>query len=254
MQKRPWLQKVAVFCAFSLLFPALALACNPAKFIVAVDVGHTVHSPGAVSARGIPELQFNRKLANEVLQALRIAGFTESVLINADGRIASLSERVRQANQAQASLFLSIHHDSVQPHYLGRWRVGGVTRRYSDRFHGYSLFISGDSQHFEASRRFAILTGQSLIARGLSPTLHHAEPIPGENRPLLDLTLGVYRYDDLYVLRHASMPALLLEAGVIVNREEEIRLQRPAYWQRIAASVVTAVTDFCNEADPMPVD
>lgn len=33
------------------------------------------------------------------------------------------------------------------------------------------------------------------------PSLHHAEPIHGENRELLDTTLGIYRFDDLTVLK-----------------------------------------------------
>ena len=226
-----------------------ALACDPSQFIVAVDIGPTTQSPGATSARGRPEWPFNQALAQQVIDALHVAGFSASVLINANGRISSLGARLRQAEKAQADLFLSIHHDSVQPRYLKRWTVEGVSRRYSDRFQGYSLFVSGQNPHFAASRRFAVLTGQALTARGMSPSLHHAEAIPGENRPLLDPKLGIYRYDNLYVVHHAPMPALLLEAGLIVNRDEELQLKHPAYQQKIAAGLVAAVTAFCQETN-----
>ena len=55
--------------------------------------------------------------------------------------------------------------------------------------------------------------GSALIESGLKPALHHAEPIKGENRPLLDEHTGVYEYTDLVVLKAAEMPAILLECG-----------------------------------------
>ena len=52
-------------------------------------------------------------------------------------------------------------------------------------------------------------------------TLHHAEPIGGENRALLDARCGVYQYDDLVVLKDFRSPAVLFEAAVVVNSDEE---------------------------------
>ena len=38
---------------------------------IAVDVGHTLEAPGATSARGRTELEFNRQLAEQLVVALR---------------------------------------------------------------------------------------------------------------------------------------------------------------------------------------
>ena len=46
-------------------------------------------------------------------------------------------------------------------------------------------------------------------------------------RELLDAQAGVYRYDQLIVLKDTRMPAVLLEAGSIVNRDEELLLATP---------------------------
>ena len=40
-----------------------ASVCDPAKFRIVVDVGHTVESEGATSARNVPEFTFNLRLA-----------------------------------------------------------------------------------------------------------------------------------------------------------------------------------------------
>jgi N-acetylmuramoyl-L-alanine amidase len=236
-----------ILCLVAWCYAVPAAACAPADFVVAIDVGHSLQSPGAISARGVPEFQFNRKLAEALADALAVAGFDNRFVINADGQIRSLRQRVIEADRRQADLFLSIHHDSVQPHYLSTWIVDGVARKYSDRYRGFSLFVSAKNGRFADSRRFATLIGQALTARGLTPTLHHAEPIRGENRPLLDASLGLYQFDDLVVLAQATMPAVLLEAGVIVHREEERLLAQPAYRQRIAAAVVSAVRAYCIE-------
>jgi N-acetylmuramoyl-L-alanine amidase len=64
-------------------------------------------------------------------------------------------------------------------------------------------------------------------------------------RELLDPVAGVYRYDQLIVLKMTRMPALLLEAGSIVNRAEELDLGTPERRARTAAAIVAAVQEFC---------
>jgi len=55
-------------------------ACDRAGFVIALDPGHTRANPGATSARGVPEVQFNAQLAEVVLRALRRAGFEQAFL------------------------------------------------------------------------------------------------------------------------------------------------------------------------------
>ncbi len=64
-------------------------------------------------------------------------------------------------------------------------------------------------------------------------------------RELLDAKAGVYRYDQLIVLRATRMPAVLLEAGSIVNRAEELQLASPERRTLTSAAIVAAVEDFC---------
>lgn len=240
-----WL--IGLLCAAALHQTGLVLGCSPADFVVAIDVGHSLNDPGAISARGVREFQFNRELAEEVVDALSASGFPNGFMINGDGRIPNLRQRVIEAGSRHADLFLSIHHDSVQPRYLSNWTLDGVNRRYSDRYRGFSLFVSAKNTHFDESRSFAELIGRALTTLTLTPTLHHAEQIKGESRPLLDASLGIYRYDDLVVLKGTAMPAVLLEAGVILHREEELLISSTAYRQGIGRAIVSAVGDFCKE-------
>jgi N-acetylmuramoyl-L-alanine amidase len=219
--------------AWLLAATAAASASAPELAPIAIDVGHSLDRPGATSARGVPEFRFNQALALAVNKTLRARGL-RTLLIGEDGDAHELSARTAAATQAGARFFLSVHHDSVQPQYLESWSVDGREQRYADRFSGFSLFVSRRNPDPERSLACARAIGAALRGRGFRPSLHHAEPIPGENRPLADAENGVYWFDGLLVLRTAASPAVLLEAGIIVNRSEEMDLTRPATRERIA--------------------
>jgi N-acetylmuramoyl-L-alanine amidase len=220
------------------LIAACLAAAAEAAPLVAVDVGHYLAEPGATSARGRPELEFNRDLAVELARALASRG-VGATLIGADGDMTVLSRRPAAA--PAAALFVSVHHDSVQPHYLEDWEHAGEARKFSDRFAGFSLFVSRRNPQFERSLACASAIGARLRAAGFAPSLYHAEPIPGESKPFADRGNGVHYYENLVVLHSATQPAVLLEAGVIVNRAEELVLRDPATQRRIAAAVAEGV-------------
>ena len=214
----------------------LAAACAPAqaRTTVAIDVGHFLEEPGATSARGRTELEFNRELALEIESAARGRGLG-TMLIGSDGFMSKLAGRTAAA--AGAAFFLSVHHDSVQPHFLETWEYDRVERLFSDRYAGFSLFVSRKSAFVRPSLACASAIGEAMRRSGFSPSLYHADPIPGESKPFADRTNGVHYYDNLVVLKTARAPAVLLEAGVIVNRDEELKVQSEDVRKRIAAAV-----------------
>ena len=227
-----------------------AFAADPHDLVIALDIGHTRARPGAVSARGAYEFYFNQRMARLIEQRLREAGYRRVFLINESGRDISLTERTALAARKKAALFLSIHHDSVQPRYVSPWLHDGRPNVYSDRFQGYSVFYSERNRAAAESRTLALAIGSELLASGLTPTLHHAEPIPGENRRLIDARTGVYQFDELVVLWSAKMPAVLLECGVLAHRQEELNLETPEYRDRIAAAVVRAINRWTGASRP----
>lgn len=223
-------------------------SCQRAVFRVVVDVGHTLEVPGAISARGIPEYAFNLQLANGVKDALVDAGFDRTVLlITTTPPWHGLVERAMRANSMPADLFISIHHDSVPDNLLETWEYEGQENHFSDRFKGYALFVSNDNVARAGSLQFGRFLGKELQARGLQYTPHYTLPLMGNRRrELLDAEAGVYRYDQLIVLKDTRMPAVLLEAGSIVNREEELELASSERRSVTSVAVAAAVEDFCD--------
>ena len=137
----------------------------------------------------------------------------------------SLVKRVDAANDLRADLLLSIHHDSVPNKFLEEWEFEGKKSRYSDRFNGYSVFVSRINPDFKTSLAFAELIGKEMKAQGLDYAKQYTQPIMGRyQREILNRETGVYRYDELIVLRKTRMAAVLLEAGSIINRDEELQM------------------------------
>ncbi|WP_299438699.1 N-acetylmuramoyl-L-alanine amidase [uncultured Rhodospira sp.] len=221
-------------------------ACDRDRLVVALDIGHTPSSSGATSARGRPEHAFNVDLARRVLAHMHAAGLDKAALIAEPDAEPDLWDRPRRAAALGAHVLLSIHHDSVQPRYLEHGTLEGRPARFSRHAAGYSLFVSGKNLFFEQSLAVARAIGGALGEWGLSPTLHHAEPIAGENRPLLDRDLGIYDFADLVVLKAAAMPAVLIEAGVIVHPEEEARLRDPFHQDILADAITRGVVEACG--------
>jgi N-acetylmuramoyl-L-alanine amidase len=231
-----------------------AAGCQRAAFHVVIDVGHTVAVPGAMSARGVPEYAFNLQLGQDIKQALADAGFSGAVLlITAAAPPQGLIQRAIKANNMAADLFIAIHHDSVPDALLQNWNYEGQQQHFNDDYPGYALFISNDNPARSGSLMFGHLLGMALQARGLHYTPHYTLPLMGHRRrELVDAEAGVYRYDQLIVLQMTRMPAVLLEAGSIVNRQEEVQLASPERRALTSAAVVAAVEQFCA-AQAQPV-
>jgi N-acetylmuramoyl-L-alanine amidase len=206
------------FLTTKILPVALVLCAAPCQAAwIIVDAGHTPAHPGATGASGRVEHLYNLDLSAAVAQDLQ-----------ADGeRVITLEQRPNAA--PEANLFVSIHHDSLQQ----AWIDAGRRRE----FKGYSLFVSMRNPHYAQSLACAQAIGERLLAAGETPSLYHATPIKGENRPLLDRRLGIHRFDDLVVLRSAPMPAVLVEAGVIANPDEETRLREPTTLAKLAQAI-----------------
>ena len=236
-----------LLCAGTLCFgPAQA---QPVPPLIALDVGHYMDKPGATSARGLTEYSFNRALVGAVDSRLRESGL-RTELIGGDGLAADLAARPRRAREAGALLFLSVHHDSARERFLRNWEYEGQPRKYlDDRFQGFSLFVSRQNPQWRQALDCASALGAQLRAAGFKPSRYHADPLLGEAREFADEANGVHFFDNLAVLRNATIPALLFEAGVIVNRDEEARLNTDATRARIAAAVDLAMPTCVTQAN-----
>jgi N-acetylmuramoyl-L-alanine amidase len=205
---------------------------------VLLDTGHTTENPGAIGAAGHREFDLNRQFTIALGAALKAQGL-DVIDVAAQGSPASL--QARTTGSGKAALFVSIHHDSMQQAWLDAGRSG--------EFSGYALFVSGSKPHYARSLECAKSISRKLLALGEHPSLYHAIPVAGENRPLLDRQLGIHRFDDLVVLKSAESPALLIEVGVLANPDQEARLASPQFAGQTANAIASGIRQ-CLPATP----
>lgn len=201
--------------------------------LIAVDIGHTVDAPGAISARGRSELEFNHDLARQLTHALHRLGM-RTILVNHDGLIESLE--ARPASVPDADFFISIHHDSVNEFELEHWWWEGQPQTFSDRWKGHSMFVSRRNPHITQSLLCGSTIGARLQRMGFVPTDKNAR-----RRDYADRLHAVHYFDNLIVLHRAIQPALLFEAGVLKHRDEELLLRDPARQARMADAIATGI-------------
>lgn len=220
---------LTAFSFLVFLYSPIAQCASPTPYVV-IDTGHTPAHPGATGASGRVEYRYNLDLSSAVAERLRADG-DRVMRTSADGREIALTARSTQA--PDADLFVSIHHDSIQQQFIEAER--------QREFRGFAVFVSERNPAYANSLNCARAIAEQLLAGGEKPSLYHAQPIRGENRPLIDARLGIHRFDDLVVLRTAPIPAVLVEAGVIVNPDEEARLARPETIERISKAIARGI-------------
>ena len=230
-----------------LILPAIFSFCNLSVAlgnVVTIDVGHYNEKPGAISALGDTELYYNQMMAVNLDEAFKYAGFKTRVN-GYDGKLKSLSERARLAKGTD--FFVSIHHDSVQEYDLMPWEVNGTQQRYTTKAKGFSVFVSEDNPYYKQSLVCAQSIANSLMDAGFFPNYYHYFNNPKGNFKLLYGDLPVYNYNKLVVLKNNEIPAILVEAGVILNPQEAVEFKNNVYRTKFAVATAKGLRKCLND-------
>jgi N-acetylmuramoyl-L-alanine amidase len=212
----------------------LALAAT----LIVLDPGHSAKAPGALSARGRDEVVFNEEMAGLLERALAALPGVKVARTRAAGE--ELDLKGRAARAAGAALLLSVHHDSVLDAEEVPWDDHGTQRLHSAVARGFSLHVRADQPD---AVRVARAIGHALAAAGFAPTRYHERLYK-----VIDREAGVYDRPNLALLKAATVPAVILECGFIIHRDEELELLDPARRARLVDAVVRAITS----ALPLP--
>lgn len=195
--------------------PANALA---GKTIV-IDPGHGGPDSGAVGPGRTYEKNDNLAIALALNDILKEAGAVTILTRDGDNSPAAhyseaedLDARVRIANQSNADLFISIHQNASS----------------NASVRGTETYYSSDNAQSEASRYLA----QCIQSTSVS---------------ILNTNNRGVKEARFYVIRHTSMPAILLETGFISNPSEEKRLKNSTFQKNVAAAIFQGIYNYYSE-------
>lgn len=175
--------------------------------IVVIDPGHGGKDPGAGSVTGRHEKEFTLAVALKVKQLLQNDPDIQVVMTRDGDTYPTLDERPQLANNQQASVFVSIHGNSMLASNKGK---------------------SNGSETYYARQ-------ESL---GLATTMH--KHLVAATR-FKDNGIKVANH---IVTRKAQMPAVLLECGYLSNLSDEVAMFSEETQERIAEGIVGGLKEY----------
>ena len=222
---------------------------DPSRPLVVLDPGHGGADLGA-STRDVQEKTLVFDFARALAARLDAGGEVRCLLTRTDDSFVPLGDRVRIAEEANASLFVSIHADT-----LSETSVQGATvYTLSDR--------ASDAQAARvAETENAADTAGGLIDKAEAAGLHDilsdltrretrvlgrsfARNLVTAWRDVGELNKNPLRSAGFRVLKAADFPSVLFELGYLSNPGDVKNLSSPEWREKAVAKVATAIERF----------
>lgn len=211
---------------------------------VVIDAGHGGFDPGAVGKKGLKEKDVTLDLAKRLHERLKGEGQIKSFLTRTGDYYMPLSARTVTANQFQADLFISIHINANE----NRKPSGSETYFCSEKASSAEAakvaalensVLKYDEPYKKKQGYIDIEEILFKFEQGLnwSESGEFAKAFQARFKKRLPLKSRGVHSANFYVLRRAKMPAILLETGFISNPDDEAKLERPAFREKIVDAV-----------------
>jgi N-acetylmuramoyl-L-alanine amidase len=223
----------------------LPVGLRPVETVV-IDAGHGGRDPGAIGVNGLREKDVTLRLAKSLGEKLAVLGF-EIVHTRQDDRYLSLEERTAIAESVGGDLFVSLHANAAP-----RRSVAGIETYYLDANHErHSLGVAARENGVPRGQVDALqrtiaklrVSEVSVHSRRAANTVHQqmVSGLAGRYREVNDL--GVKK-GPFYVLFLSNMPAILVEAGFLTNRDEARRLRDLDYLDELAGQITLGLARY----------
>jgi len=252
--KQAAVQKKMQMVAALPVAPAIArdLPARDGRPVIVIDPGHGGLDTGALSAGGEEEKTIVLAVARKLRDKLEQGGRYRVVLTRSDDTFIPLGDRVKIARANNASLFISIHADSIR-------------RREGDARGATVYTVSERASDAEAARLAEDENKADLVAGiDLSEatddvadilfdlahretknfSAHFARTLVGQLKAAARLHPEPLKSAGFKVLKAPDIPSVLLELGYLSNREDTKLMTSEAWRDKVSTSMVEAVDKF----------
>ena len=174
---------------------------------IIIDPGHGGEDPGTIGIGGFREKDLVLPISLDVAEILRKQDIDVIMTRDTDNFI-SLEGRTDLANEIDADLFVSIHANAIN---LSRPDVNGL-----------------ETYYYKSGRRLAEVIHWSIL-----------NGVEIDNRGI--------RRARFYVLRHSTMPAVLVEVGFLTGEVDARRLKDPDHRRRMAEAIARGIVEYIKQ-------
>lgn len=199
--------------------PAAAGGLSGGRSVYIVDAGHGGEDGGAVAGDGTVESGLNLDIALRVRDILRFCGqetrltrsgedavYSEGAATLHEKKVSDLKNRVELVNQTGNAVLISIHQNALPT---------------SPSVHGAQAFYNTAS-------------GADALAAAVQEALN-ASVNAGNEKQCKKIQ------DSIYLMKHVTAPAVLVECGFLSNSQETAMLRQPEYQKTLAAAITAGV-------------
>lgn len=223
---------------------------DPRPMIV-IDPGHGGPDAGAQAKTGDEEKEVVLEVAKKLREQLLKTGRYRVVMTRDDDTFVPLDERVAIARANAASLFISIHADSLSK---GAGEASGATiYTLSDRATDPEAQRLADKEN-DSDKLAGYLSKQPddvaniLLDLAQRDTRNHsnlfARTLVGSLKNAARLHKSPLRSAGFVVLKSPDVPSVLLELGYLSSPEDLKQMTSEAWREKVTVSVVEAIDKF----------
>ncbi len=215
---------VTVWGAFALSRASSSVAAwsQRDEIAVVIDAGHGGEDGGACSAGGVRESGINLEISLRLNDLLHLLGLRTVMVRNADvsistegstiaqRKVSDIRNRVKLVESIPNAVLVSIH----QNHFS------------ESKYRGAQVF-------------YAATQGSQALAEALQDAL--CTQVDLNNHRVCK------QVQDVYLMKHVTCPAVLVECGFLSNAEETRLLQTPEYQKKLASALACCIKRYTEE-------
>ncbi|HHO46897.1 MAG TPA: N-acetylmuramoyl-L-alanine amidase [Desulfobacteraceae bacterium] len=214
---------------------------------IVIDPGHGGVDPGAIGVLGTKEKDIVLDLAHRLRDKLMESGRYNVVLTREGDTTMSLAERVEFANSGRTDLFISLH-------------VNALPQKRANVIETYYYGPPTDAETLrlaeQENRGSGILTRDfANMIRKIGNTFKEQESASLAAAIQYSLFTNVKKYDKdtsdagikiapFAVLLGVDAPSVLVEVSCISKKQEELKLNLPAYREEITSFIAEGTTRY----------
>lgn len=204
--------------------PAVADAGGELTFVL--DAGHGGEDGGAVGVNGVYEKDLNLRIAMTLGQLLEEAGHTV-VYTRTEDRLLYTAEQDIRGKRKMYDLRNRLATAEAQPNAV---LISIHMNKFSSaRYSGLQVYYSGN----HADSRILADRIQNTVKADLQPENNRAIKAADEN---------------IYLLHHATIPAVLIECGFLSHAEECAKLSTADYQKALSFSIFCGIMEYIERS------
>ncbi len=198
------------------------------KITVVIDAGHGGNDEGA-KVEGLSEKELTLAIAQQI-KALNSNKNMEIVLTRTGDVTTSLQSRMELVNTQEANLLVSIHVNAAP----SIKNSNGLVRE--NKANGFEARIQQKTSFYVQSR----VLGSTLM-QSINDIYKTASVLKQSE-------------NDLYILKQAPCPAVIIECGYLTNKQDRAFIQQPANQKAIAQKILAGIEKYFSADNGLDVN